>query len=288
MCDEDIKNLFPKKNQNSHKGDFGCLLIIGGSMRYLGAVRLAYEGAAALRMGCGIVRIAIPSSIYPIVADKVVDATLFPLPEKKGYICLDEHIMNEALSNVSAVVCGVGIGNKDAVFPLIEWTMQNVKAPLLIDADGLNILSQNIEWLSQRVGKTILTPHIKEMSRLTGYDTDYIKNNKEEVAVEFAKKYSVTVILKDNVSIITDGKEAINNYTGTPAMAKGGSGDLLSGIAGGLLARGIEPLNAASAAAYIAGSAASEAVKQSNEYSLLPSDTAIHIEKWLTKLINEY
>lgn len=285
LSDDDIRACFPQKKAGCHKGDFGALLILGGSKNYVGAPLLAYMGAAALRMGSGLVRIAIPQNLYPVVADKVTDATLFVMPEKSGHIKFDKRLLINAVENTTAVICGMGIGNSRRVYPVLRWLMKNVKSPLLLDADALNILSKNLHWLKLRGAPTILTPHIKEMARLTGLDKEYIKNNKESTAMNFADQYKVTVVLKDNVSIITEGKSITYNHAGTPAMAKGGSGDLLAGIIGGLLARGILPYSASAAGAYIAGRSAELAVRDNNEYSLLPSETATYIEKWLTKLL---
>ncbi|NCA66970.1 MAG: NAD(P)H-hydrate dehydratase [Clostridia bacterium] len=170
----------------------------------------------------------------------------------------------------------------------MEWLIKNVKVPLLLDADALNILSQNVELLTKRCGDTVITPHLKEMARLTKIPSEEIKQNKIGIAKDFARKYNVTVLLKGEVSAVTDGEEVIENHTGTPAMAKGGSGDLLSGIIGGLMARKINVLTAASCGAYIAGKAAEMALQDGNEYSLLPSETAVFVAKWLTKLIKAY
>ncbi len=286
LSDRDIAALFPERVKDCHKGSFGTLLIVGGSKNYVGAPQLAYFGAAALKMGSGVVRLGIPSSLYDVVKHKVLDATLFIMPEKKGYLKLNKKTAKQAISNATAVVAGMGIGNSKSGFALLKWLIKNVQVPLLLDADALNMLSKNIQLLKLRKGKTILTPHIKEMSRLTKLEPQYVKENKEQVAKSFAKQHSVVVLLKDTVSVITEGDTLIYNQKGTPAMATGGSGDLLSGIIGGLLARGVVPLMASAAGAYIAGQSAVDAEKDNNEYSLLPSETANYIEKYITKILN--
>lgn len=289
MCivyqDTDILKLFPPRDIKSNKGTFGTLLIVGGSVHYIGAALLAQAGAAALRTGSGIVRLAVPDSLVAPLHGRVIECTLFPLPEKDGYIEFKEDVFLKALSGVTAVVLGVGIGFSEQVFPTVEWLIKNVTAPLLIDADALNILATHTEWLYDRRGATVLTPHIKEAARLTGLDSKDVSKNKISAAKEFAAKFRVNVLLKDYESIITDGEKVIINKRGTPAMAKGGSGDLLSGIIGGLLARKIAPIEAAAAGAYIAGASAELALKHNNEYSLLPSETAQSISEWLTSLI---
>lgn len=289
MCivyqDSDIRKLFPKRDSDSHKGTFGTLLILGGSKRYAGAALLAAAGAAALRTGSGIVRLAVPESLVTPLHERITECTLFALPESNGYIKHDASMLQQALADVTAVVCGVGLGYAESLFPLIEWLIENVTAPLVLDADALNILSVNPAWLYNRRGATVITPHIKEMARLTALEPEYIAANKAEVAKRFAAKYGVNVLLKDSTSIISDKDTLILNRRGTPAMAKGGSGDLLSGIIGGLLARRVAPLDAAAAGAYIAGAAAELALANSNEYSLLPSETAQYVAQWLTALL---
>ncbi len=287
LKDKDILELFPERARDSNKGDYGTLVVIGGSVRYAGAVILAHAGAAALSVGCGITRIAAPLGIVSALHYRITECTLFPLSEAGGYINFSKDEVKAAVDGAAAVVCGVGLGVQPQLFPLVEWLIKNVKAPLLLDADALNILSHNTDLLYCRTGSTIITPHIKEMSRLSKAEVSTIKMDKESAAKDFAKKYNITVLLKDYESVITDGEIIIINKTGTPAMAKGGSGDVLSGIIGGLLARKIAPLSAAAAGAYITGKAAENALDQCNEYSLMPSDTAKSAAAWLTKLIKD-
>jgi len=168
---------------------------------------------------------------------------------------------------------------------VVEFLINNATCPLLLDADALNAISKDVSILDNHKQQIVLTPHIGEMARLTGLDTQYIKQNKQLVATEFAKKHNLVIHLKDSQSITTDGNNVATNTSGTPAMAKGGSGDLLAGIIGGLLARGISPFDATFAGAYIAGKAAEKAVEQSNEYSLLPSDTAKEVAFVVSEII---
>lgn len=286
LTDNDIIKLFPSKDKTSNKGTFGTLVIIGGSTRYIGAAKLADSGACALRMGSGIVRLAVPNSLVAPLHTHITESTLFPLPEKNGYIDFNESALTEALNKATAVVCGVGLGYNKQLFPLIEWLIKNVSVPLLLDADALNILSNNLDCLYERSGEIVITPHIKEMERLSKINANDIIKDKVNIAKTFADKYNITILLKDYESVISNGKDNIINKTGTPAMAKGGSGDLLSGLIGGLLARNISPLIAAAAGAYIAGKAAELASKFINEYSLLPSETASIATKWLSELLS--
>lgn len=285
LNDETVAKLFPKRNADSNKGDFGTLTIIGGCERYAGAPYLASLGACALRSGCGIVKIAAPKSLLPALQCRITECTLFPLSEKDGYIFLNENQFEPLMQKTTAVICGMGIGNVPQTKETVKYLLQNCTCPLLLDADALNAISDDVTLLDTRKCQVIITPHIGEMSRLTHRETNFIKQNKIQTAQDFAKRFGITVLLKDSQSVITDGTQTVLNNAGTPAMAKGGSGDLLAGIIGGLLARNISPFDAAAAGAYIAGKSAEAAVKHSNEYSLLPSDSAKYIEKVITGII---
>lgn len=277
--------MFPLRKSDSNKGTYGTLVIIGGSERYAGAPYLASLGASALRAGCGIVRLAVPRFLLPALQSRVTECTLYPLECADGHILPDADVITKATDKAAAVICGMGIGDFADTAKTVKILLGAVTCPLLFDADALNAISKDTSVLDGHRQDVVLTPHIGEMSRLCGKDIPYIKQNKISVATEFAAKHSVTVLLKDNVSVITDGTEVFVNTAGTPAMAKGGSGDLLAGIAGGLMARKIKPLYAAAAAAYIAGKAAERAARNLNEYSLLPSETARVVADVVTDII---
>lgn len=283
--DQTVAELFPKRDANSHKGDFGTLVIIGGCEKYAGAPYLAALGASALRLGCGIVKIAVPEFLLPALQPRITECTLFPLSSNDGYIKINQNEFGELTQKATAVICGMGIGNVSQTTESVKYLLTHCNCPLLLDADALNAISDDENAVSERKCDLTITPHMGEMSRLTKLNIDYIKQNKIQVAQDFAKKHGITVLLKDSQSVITDGNRTAINKTGTPAMAKGGSGDLLAGIIGGLLARKIKPFDAAAAGAYIAGKSAEEALKFSNEYSLLPSDSAQCISTVITQII---
>lgn len=283
--DQTVAELFPKRDANSHKGDFGTLVIIGGCEKYAGAPYLAALGASALRLGCGIVKIAVPEFLLPALQPRIIECTLFPLSSNDGYIKINQNEFCELTQKATAVICGMGIGNVSQTTEAVKYLLTHCNCPLLLDADALNAISDDENAVSERKCDLTITPHMGEMSSLTKLNIDYIKQNKIQVAQDFAKKHGITVLLKDSQSVITDGNRTAINKTGTPAMAKGGSGDLLAGIIGGLLARNIKPFDAAAAGAYIAGKSAEEALKYSNEYSLLPSDSAQCISTVITQII---
>ena len=282
---KDVAKLFLPRNKDSHKGTFGTLVIIGGCEKYAGAPYLASLGASALRVGTGIVKIAVPRFLTSALQHRVTECTIFPLHDKDGYICLDQKQFAELTNKTTAIICGMGIGDVPQTKKVVEFLINNATCPILLDADALNAVSKDVSILDNHKQQIVLTPHIGEMARLTGLDTQYIKQNKQLVATEFAKKHNLVIHLKDSQSITTDGNNVATNTSGTPAMAKGGSGDLLAGIIGGLLARGISPFDATFAGAYIAGKAAEKAVEQSNEYSLLPSDTAKEVAFVVSEII---
>jgi len=282
---KDVAKLFLPRNKDSHKGTFGTLVIIGGCEKYAGAPYLASLGASALRVGTGITKIAVPRFLLPALQSRITECTLFPLDDEKGYIRLDNTQFKELTNKATAIICGMGIGDVPQTKKVVEFLINNATCPLLLDADALNAISKDVSILDNHKQQIVLTPHIGEMARLTGLDTQYIKQNKQLVATEFAKKHNLVIHLKDSQSITTDGNNVATNTSGTPAMAKGGSGDLLAGIIGGLLARGISPFDATFAGAYIAGKAAEKAVDQSNEYSLLPSDTAKEVAFVVSEII---
>ncbi|MBR2303213.1 MAG: NAD(P)H-hydrate dehydratase [Clostridia bacterium] len=281
----DVAKLFLPRNKDCHKGTFGTLVIVGGCEKYAGAPFLASLGASALRVGTGIIKIAVPKFLVPALQHRVVECTIFPLDDKDGYICLNEKQFEQLSQKTTAIICGMGIGYTQQTQQTVKFLIDNANCPLLFDADALNAISKDVSILNNHKQQIIITPHIGEMARLTGLDTQYIKQNKERVATQFAQKHNLVVHLKDSNSVTTDGNNLAINQSGTPAMAKGGSGDLLAGIIGGLLARGISPFEATFAGAYIAGKAAEKAVEQSNEYSLLPSDTANEVAFVVSEII---
>ncbi len=281
--DDFVRTLFPKRNPTANKGDFGTLVIIGGCRNYPGAPLLSALGAAALRTGCGLVKLGVPESLLSALQRNVTEVSLFPLPEKDGFLVPDEALYRELTARATAVVFGPGLG----ITPQTEQTLQlvydTVTAPLLLDADALNLFAKRP---LQKRDNLLFTPHLGEMQRLCGISTQAIRNDRIRTAETFAKEHSLVLLMKDFVSVATDGERTFVVEAGTPAMAKGGSGDLLSGVVGSLCARGIPLLSAAAVGAYLAGKAAEQAVCRSNEYSLLASDTVTELRNVLTKILN--
>ncbi len=270
--DDDVA--FPRRLNNSHKNTYGNVSIIAGSAKYMGAAKLAYTGSVSLMAGAGLVRLATPSEYSALLVPHVVEETLYPLPSKDGMIAFDKEALTPLLAS-SAIAFGMGVGDGEEIFDILEFIVESYGGRLLIDADGLNALSKDTDVLLRKKCDIVLTPHVKEMSRLIGKEVGDVMSDPIGVAKEFAAKYSVTVLLKGASSVITDGREVYISATGAPSMAKGGSGDVLSGVIAGILAGKLfDVTKSAYLGAYIAGKAGEEAMLTFGEYGALARDTA--------------
>ncbi len=268
----DSLNFFAKRNKNVNKGNYGKACVIGGSKKYSGSVCLSALSLCALKIGAGYSYLAIPETLFNNYMLKVPECILVTGKDDGNYFVYDQEVLNEII-NFDAISFGMGMGVNIEIYKMLTFLLKNYKGKLVIDADGLNVLSlYGIDILKEKACNVILTPHIGEFSRLIGVDKNLLISSPIEYAKEFAKEYGATVLLKSATSIITDGNEVILNTTGTPAMAKAGSGDVLSGIICGLLARTDDVLHAVATSAYVFGKAGEIATKKSNEYSLLATD----------------
>ncbi len=275
--DQDVARLFPPLKRNVHKGSRGFLSIIAGSDLYSGAAVLAEMGAEALAFGDGLVRLCVPESILYSVMNKITECTLLPMPSRDGSLLFSVEYLRRAIDRATAVLFGNGVSLSEGASKMLSFLIENVTVPLVLDADALNLLSSDPSLLTKRVGQTVLTPHPKEMSRLMGIPTDEILSDPLSYAKEFAARYKVIVLLKGASTIVTDGKIAYLSASGSPGMAKGGSGDVLAGAVAALLAQGKGVLESAYGAAYVLGLAGEISAKEVGVYSMLPSDTARNV-----------
>lgn len=249
-----------KRDQNTHKGSYGRVAIFAGSKGMTGAAYLSTT--AALRMGAGLVYNYVSEDIFDIMSIKYIEAIV------KSYEDLDY----EFLEKIDAVALGMGLAKSDLAKDLTEKILKLDKN-IVVDADGLNILAENLDLLKDRKEfSTILTPHPAEFQRLTGLSISEIEANKEEICRNFAKENKVILLLKGNKTLVTDSKKTYINKTGNAGMATAGSGDVLSGIIAALLARGLDPYNAACVGAYIHGKAGDFASKKVGEEYMLARD----------------
>ena len=262
-----ILDILPERKPDSHKGDYGKILLICGSRGYTGAAALAAMGA--LRTGAGLVYLVVPESVYSIVATKLLEPVVIPAPDHAGMLS-ETAISNIAdmLPKMDAVLLGPGIGISSGTRNVAEFIIENSKCPLVLDADGINVISNHIDILRDRTYPTILTPHLGEFARMGGS----IAGDPVQNAAQMAERLESIILLKGHNTVITDGLTHYINQTGNPGMATGGSGDVLSGIIVSLLGQHVDPLQAAACGAWLHGSAGDICAREIGQYGMLPQD----------------
>ena len=250
-----VRDNFPRRQNNSHKGDYGKVLVIAGSAGMTGAAYLSSQSAVI--SGSGLVTLAIPSSLNGAMETKTTEVMTLSVEDIYGHISSDaSETILKMIDKVDAVLIGPGLGQSSDALKIIKNVLNASRVPVIVDADGINAVAKNMSILSDCTCPVIFTPHTAEMSRLTGLSTDYIEENRLMVSKEFAEEYGVTLILKGHHTIVTgqDGEQYIN-ITGNPGLATGGSGDVLAGITASVVSRGINETKAAAMAVYIHGMA---------------------------------
>ncbi len=258
---------------DGHKGDYGKVCIIAGSVGMSGAAALA--GRAALRAGAGLVRVATPKSILPIVASIEPSFTTIALPEDgAGRISAKAiHAVLEAVGQNDAVAFGPGIGISGALRSILETLLDQQNLRLVIDADGLNNLAGIKNWPVRLKAKLILTPHPGEMKRLwSGLLREELPAEKPEQALQLAQRTNTIVVLKGAGTVVTDGEKVYINKTGNPGMATAGSGDVLTGVITALLGQGLNDFDAAALGVYLHGLAGDIAAEKLGQISLMTTD----------------
>ena len=238
-----IKENIKIKNKFSFKSDFGKVAIFAGSRGFTGAAYIATQ--AAVKSGSGLTTLISDSYVQNIASQKLCEAMTLDIDE-------DEKV-KKLIKGCDAIGFGCGMGDNETTYNKLEYVLKNTTCTIIIDADGLNILKQKKELLENNPDRIIITPHLGEMARLTGYPIDYIRDNKVDVAKEFAKKYKLIVLLKGYETVITDGEYTYINPTGNAAMANGGMGDTLLGIITSFVGQGMTNLMATVCGAYIHG-----------------------------------
>ena len=282
---KDIQDIFPIRKSNTNKGDYGYVAIMGGCINYSGAVKLANMSLSALRSGCGVSKLIVSKSLSNIVAPYLLEQTLFLIDDMDSNMVFNQSQIDSALNKVKALAIGMGWGNGQDNKKILEYILDNYEMPVVIDADGLNTLSKmDKNILNTTRCKVILTPHLKEFERLSGFSINEIEKDKNNITKNFAKKYNVILLLKGPITLITDGTQIIEVNRGCPGMATAGSGDVLSGILVGLLGYNAPSVLAIAASAYIAGLAGELAQKEINDISMIASDTVKHIPEAINKI----
>lgn len=295
----DVASALPTRSRTSHKGTFGTLLILGGSQNYTGAPGFSAE--AAYRIGTGLVQVALPASIQPVVAANVPEAVWLPLPHQEGAAATggEDQILT-AIQRATAVIIGPGLGNHPATAELIQQLMLKIKSvqpknhtsgqpiPFVIDADGLRLIAKIPDWPNYLPAGSILTPHPGEMSALTGLTVNEIADSRVEIASKYAVQWGHIVILKGAFTVVAHPNGQVSLLAAaTASLAKAGTGDVLAGLIGGLLAQGVPPYQAARSAVWIhakAGIMAGEIFQQTA--SVLARDVTSAVPKILARLSN--
>jgi NAD(P)H-hydrate epimerase len=280
----------PVRPVDGHKGTFGRVLIIAGSRGMSGAACLA--GQASLRGGAGLVFLAVPEGILSIVAGFEPSYLTIPLSEdSEGRINSDyEPPLKKHVEGADVIACGPGLGQSEALSSLVGWLYTSVPKYLVLDADALNVLANQPEFLDQKPETEtggvprILTPHPGEFSRLTGKPIEEIARNRESLAVEFAAKHDVVLVLKGRHTLITDGQKLAKNTSGNSGLATGGTGDVLTGLIAALLGQGMSAFDAAHLGVYMHGIAAELAAHDLSEAGMISSDLPFYVARAWKKL----
>jgi len=275
-----------RRKADSHKGDFGQILVVAGCAKFSGAAILCAE--AALRSGAGLVTLGIPRSIAKaVIMNKPKEIMLLPLPETEDISISSAATDKIIKSAFDVLIIGPGLGQDKSTQAMVRKLVRKIRKPIVIDADGLNALAGHLKILlkiKDRRLTAILTPHPGEMARLLGVSTKTVQKNRKEIAREFAKDYRLTVVLKGDHTVVADYKGHIYiNKTGNPGMATGGSGDVLTGIIASFLGQGLDAFSACKYGVYIHGLAGDIAARANTEISLIASDIIAKIPKAVRK-----
>ena len=264
---EAVLSILPDRDPWGHKGTFGKILLLCGSRGFTGAAYLAAMGA--LRTGAGLTFLGVPESIYAIEALKLNEPVVFPLPDEGGKLSADSiPEVLDRLPNMDAVLIGPGLGQSEGTFAVVKAVLKNAECPVVLDADGINVMAAHKDILRGRKHPTILTPHDGEFARLGGV----IEEDRMEATKQLALDLGCIMLLKGHRTCITDGITDYLNQTGNPGMAVGGSGDVLSGIIVSLLGQHIAPLEAAAVGAWLHGGAGDLCAEKLGQYAMLPTD----------------
>ena len=256
---------------DSHKGDFGRALLVGGSRGMSGAIALS--GMAALRSGAGLVKLAVPDVVLDVVAGFEPSYMTSPLPsDQDGQLTVAaKDRVSELADQSTCLACGPGIGRSPQLTDLVVWAYSALPIPMVVDADALFAISERPDCLTEPAGSRILTPHPGEFRRLTGIGGGD-RSDDEQRAIKLAQNCQIVIVLKGHRTLITDGTRTIHNETGNPGMATGGSGDILTGVITALICQGLAPIDAAILGVHVHGLAGDLAADELGQVSMIASD----------------
>lgn len=308
VTEEQVASLFPVRPTECHKGNFGYVALIGGSLEYSGAIRLAAQangamnqaaferaegGNAAMRSGAGVATVAAPRSICPFIAPQIMEATLYPLSDKDGELVFNEEELAGLCRRYDSIAFGMGIGNSDETLKAVDYLLANYDKTLIVDADGLNAMARlDHDVIRNSRAHLVLTPHAREFSKLSGMTVADAKADPVRAAKYLAEELDAVVLLKGSTTVVAgppdgdrkgasesgNGEEAYQPVLltdrGCPGMATAGSGDVLSGILSALCVNAEDLTVAAAAGAYINGAAGELAQSRRSDVTMTSADTA--------------
>lgn len=271
VCADDVT--LPPRKTVSHKYNYGRVRVIAGSPQMIGAALLAHESAAAaLRSGAGLATLCVPESLGHVYQSRVKEETLCFLPDRDGFISYNEEALSKLTVKTGAILIGPGMGENSELIKIIQYFLRNFEGTLVLDADALNAIGKNTDLLCEHKCKLILTPHIGEFNRMTDNSDPLVPLTCK--VCELAKKINGVVVAKSATTVISDGNEIYLNTTGTPALSKGGSGDVLGGMIAAFSCR-LSPIKAAITGCYHFGKCAEAAEKVYGSESLLASNIIV-------------
>ena len=279
-----VQKLLPKRPDDSNKGTFGRVLNIAGSKNFVGAAYLST--LASLKVGAGYLTLACPKCVHPIIASMLPETTFLPLNDtEEGTISTCNNIKDLYKYNVISIGCGITTNTETKQFAFNILNELNKTQKIIIDADCINILSDHKGEFSLK--NAIITPHPKELSRLLNVSVEEIITNREKYARITSQTFKCITILKGHNSIVTNGEKILINNTGSSALAKAGTGDVLTGIISGLLAQNMKPMDAAILGTYLHGLAGDYASENLTKYSVLATDVINYLPSAIKKIITE-
>jgi len=284
------RGALPERPPGANKGTFGKALVVAGSPRYVGAAYLACMGG--LRAGAGLVTLACASTIYPILAAKLTEATFEPLPDEEGYLSAEAaHTVGQALArDYDSLLVGPGLGQEGYVRAFMRALLPLLKGlrGVVIDADGLNNLSKVEGWWKELAAPAVITPHPGELSRLTGLPVEEIQSDRLAVARGYAGEWGVTVVLKGANTVVAaaDGRARLSPFA-NPGLASGGTGDVLAGAIAGLIAQGMEPYEAACLGVYLHGLAGERVWAELGDAGMIAGDLLVALPRAIKELRGE-
>jgi NAD(P)H-hydrate epimerase len=273
MTDDWAQSILPKRPLNANKGTFGKVLVVAGSINYIGAAYLACEGA--MRAGAGLVTLATAVSLQPILAAKLTETTYLPLPEvQPGVTALTAaKILHNHCEDYNVLLVGCGLGQRPPTIDFVNALIVEKLPKLILDADALNALSKTANWWQKLPADAILTPHPGEMARLANTSVEAVQSDRLGIAQKMAKQWQKTVVLKGAYTVVAhpDGRAKTSPFA-NPGLASAGTGDVLSGAIAGLLAQGISSFDAAALGVYLHGKAGEAVRTRLGDAGMVASD----------------